>query len=578
MVKFIIVTGGVISGIGKGITASSIGVLLQSRGLNVTSIKIDPYINVDAGTMSPYEHGECFVLKDGGEVDLDLGNYERFLSDVTLTRLNSITTGKVYQSVINKERKGEYLGKTVQIIPHITDEIQRMINDAVDPSHQHNGKVVDVCIIEVGGTVGDIETMPFVEALRQMKCKNRNDFCFVHVSMIVFTGGEPKTKPTQETVAKLRSLGIIPDILIMRTPDILESNILHKLESFCNVPSEHIISNINAENIYFVPNVFESQNLCQKIMRIIYPNKKDTCDIKHDDIKHDEPSKCISHFPNIINYHRLLKEKTPEKKILVIAGKYVGFQDTYLSLIRAIEHAAFTVYSKGDVALDVQWLDTESYKGDDIKADGIIIPGGFGSRGIKGKIAVAEYARTHNIPTLGICLGLQVMVVEFARNVCDLNGSSTEWDIHLEKDTKSEQTMTDPKHKYLPVIDILPDQTGLIGGTMRLGDYETVIRPDTKAHSIYYSDSNTDVTKPLHIVERHRHRYEVNNAYINEIESQGLQFVGKNKANTLMEIVELPQSVHRFYVGCQFHPEYRSKHDQPHPLFVGLMSEMIRRT
>lgn len=556
MVKFIIVTGGVISGIGKGITASSIGVLLQSRALNVTSIKIDPYINVDAGTMSPYEHGECFVLKDGGEVDLDLGNYERFLSNVTLTKLNSITTGKVYQSVIDKERKGEYLGKTVQIIPHITDEIQRMIHEAVSTQKQNN-KDIDVCIIEVGGTVGDIETMPFVEALRQLKYKNKNDVCFVHVSMIVFTGGEPKTKPTQETVAKLRSLGIIPDILIMRTPNRLENNIVQKLESFCNVPSENIISNINAENIYFVPDVFESQNLCQKILKIIYPEHKNV----YEDIID------IHHFQNIINYHKLLKEKTPVKKTLVIAGKYVGFQDTYLSLIRAIEHASFTVYSEGNVMLDVQWLDTETYKGDDIKADGIIIPGGFGSRGIKGMLAVAEYSRTHHIPVLGICLGLQVMVVEFARNVCHFNGSSTEWDIQLDENEKDSL-----KHNYVPIIDILPDQTGLIGGTMRLGDYETIICPGTKTHSIYSCSNDKEAAT---IVERHRHRYEVNNQYVNIIESHGLKFVGKNKLNTLMEIAELSPSVHRFYIGCQFHPEYISKHNQPHPLFVGLMKEML---
>lgn len=532
MVKFIVVTGGVISGIGKGITASSIGVLLQARGLVVTAIKIDPYINVDAGTMSPYEHGECFVLDDGGEVDLDLGNYERFITDLKLTSHNSITTGKVYKSVIEKERRGEYLGKTVQIIPHITDEIQRMIMHAAEIPV--NNQTPDVCIIEIGGTVGDIETMPFIEAIRQMSYRKKNNICFVHVSMIVMAGCEEKTKPTQESVSKLRSLGIIPNFLIIRTSNYLNPQIIDKLETFCHIPADHMISNINVDNIYFVPNVFEKQELGQKINEKLCLCGKD--------------KKKFNHFESIVNYYSWLKINNPIKKEIVIAGKYVGCQDTYLSLLRAIEHATFKTFPLGNVEISIKWLDTEKYNGEEINADAIIIPGGFGSRGIQGKIAVANYARTMKIPMLGICLGMQIMVVEYAQNVCRLDATSSEW-------------LNESEDK---VIDILPDQTGTLGGTMRLGLYPTYLKEGSLAKKIYNNETV--------VYERHRHRYEVNNKYVSILEEAGLYFTGTNENKTLMEMVELDQDIHPFYVGCQFHPEYTTKHNQPHPLFCALIS------
>lgn len=528
--KYIVITGGVISGIGKGITASSIGLLLKLRGFNVTAIKIDPYLNIDAGTMSPFEHGECYVLQDGSEVDLDLGNYERFL-DINLTKDHSITTGKIFKTVIDNERSGIYLGQTIQIIPHITNEIQHRISSV---SHSPiNNTIPDICILELGGTVGDIETRPFIEALRQMSFKNRSEFCFVHVSMLISSGNELKTKPTQHSVSELRSLGIYPDLLVIRSPSDLTPELKHKLEIFCNIPHDNIISNINVPNIYFVPKLFETQHIFSKISSIINLNPSLSPDFSY-------YNTILHYFDNINTY---------KKYKLVIAGKYVDHQDTYLSLLRSIEHSLFFI---GNIYTDIIWLDTDTITSSNVstllQCDAIIIPGGFGSRGIPGKLLVAQYARLHNIPTLGICLGMQIMVTEFSRNVCLLDAKSSEWSID----------------GSINIIDLLPDQSDLKGGSMRLGNYTSTLS-DSKVKSLYNSSS---------ITERHRHRYEVNTSYVDLLELHGLKFVARS--NNLLEICELVN--HIFYIGCQFHPEYNSKFHRPHPLFLGLFHSMISKS
>jgi len=516
--KFIVVTGGVISGLGKGITASSIGLLLKSYGYSVTAIKIDPYLNIDAGTMSPYEHGETFILHDGFEGDLDLGNYERFV-DLILTKDHNITTGKIYNSVIQKERNGEYLGKTVQIIPHITNEIKDWIKRTANIKTSNTKP--EICIIELGGTIGDLETAPFIEALRQLSMEEI--MCFVHVSMII-DNGEQKTKPTQHSVALLRSIGIIPDLLVLRTKKILPDNILKKLEIFCHVKQENIICNIDVPNIYYVPDVFRKQNIVKKIANKLKLN--------------------ISTKADLTNYNKVLKHyksKNPIKHI-IIAGKYVGSQDTYLSLIRALDHASFYC----DCEPKITYLDTETMK-DSIKilksADSVIIPGGFGSRGIKGKLQVAKYCRENKIPLLGLCLGMQIMVVEYCRNVLNIDTYSSEWE----------------KHEN-PVIYILPNQTEKMGGTMRLGNYTSKLLPNTLAHKLYKKDI---------IMERHRHRYEVNIKFKKDIESKG-EMVFSGFHNDLMEIFE--SKTHPYYIGVQYHPELISRYNRPHPLFIGLLS------
>lgn len=525
--KYIVVTGGVISGLGKGITASSIGLLLKNRGLSVTAIKIDPYLNVDAGTMSPYEHGECYVLADGGEADLDLGNYERFL-DVDLTKHHNITTGQVYHDVIKRERSGGYLGKTVQIVPHITDEIISRI-EKVSKIDVGLGRP-DVCIIEIGGTIGDMETAPFIEAIRQMTCQKKNKFCFVHVSMTI-DNGELKTKPTQHSVASLRSYGIFPDFLIMRTPDILSPELVKKLSIFCHIPEEHIISNTNVPNIYYVPKIFQNQEIDAKIITLL--------DLKVSKIDSDVSKK----------YEKILKHfEGPKQEIeLGIVGKYVGSQDTYLSLIRAVEHASF----EAEAFVNVHWIDAEKVEKYDLKKyDGFIIPGGFGSRGIEGMIYVAEFTRINKVPNLGICLGLQVMVTEYLR-FRGLIASSTEWNPEIEE----------------PVIDILPDQTGIMGGTMRLGNCETYLEPKSKVARLYSKDR---------IVERHRHRYEVNNKYVHLLGDISVSGTSISKSEQkLVEVIE--HSDHPFYIGTQYHPEYRSRYDKPHPLFVGLLRTILEQ-
>ena len=529
--KYIIVTGGIISGIGKGITTSSIGLLLKSRGINVTAIKIDPYLNIDAGTMSPFEHGECYVLSDGSECDLDAGSYERFI-DLELTGNHNITTGKIYQSVINKERAGDYLGKTVQIVPHITNEIIHWIERASLIPVDDTKAVPEVCLIEVGGTIGDIETAPFIEAIRQMSQKNEHQFCFVHVSMIIDSGSELKTKPTQHSVAELRKLGIFPNLLVLRTPIMINESIKKKLNIFCHVHEDNIISNINVPNIYYVPDVFKKQNICSKISTIL--------DIQY------------RHEYILDTYYGILEHFNRDLPIynVGIVGKYIGCNDTYLSLIRAIEHASFTI----GIQANVVWLDTEKFEKNNTDefnklkgCNALIIAGGFGSRGIESKIQVAKYARENKVPLLGLCLGMQIMVIEFARSL-GIDADSTEWN----PDTPN------------PIIDILPGQTGLMGGTLRKGIYNTIINKKSIVYKLYQMKN---------IVERHRHRYEVNNKYINILESNGLHFTGTSNNGKLMEIIELNKETHPYYIGVQFHPEFRSSHNRPHPLFVGLLDQ-----
>lgn len=509
--KIIIITGGVISGLGKGITASSIGLLLQYAGFKVTAIKIDPYLNVDAGTMSPYEHGECFVLDDGGEVDLDMGNYERFLG-VDLPRDNNITSGKVYSSVIQNERNGIYLGKTVQIVPHITDEIKNRIKNNIEKSK------ADICIIEVGGVVGDIETMPFIEAIRQLWLNNAENFCFVHVSLII-DNGEPKTKPTQQSTSELRKYGINPDMLVLRSKSLLSQSILDKIFFHTNIPQSNIICNIDVPNIYYVPQTFHQQKVVDIICRCLklpYTNPK------------------LSDYYKIIRYFEAINLPVVN---IGIAGKYTGSQDTYLSLIRALEHSSFQLQIKTNII----WIDTECVeKSDYTKCHGIIIPGGFGSRGIHGKMAIAQYCMDNQVPLFGLCLGMQIMTCQYAKSH-GLNGDSIEWN----PDTTN------------PLFVILPNQTNKYGGTMRLGSFPAKVAIPSLLHDAYSSDI---------IYERHRHRYEFNKVYRSILESYGLKFSGVSPDNELIEVIELPN--HPFYLGCQYHPEYKSRYNQPHPLFT----------
>ncbi|KDO77132.1 hypothetical protein CISIN_1g006689mg [Citrus sinensis] len=541
--KYVLVTGGVVSGLGKGVTASSIGVLLKACGLRVTCIKIDPYLNTDAGTMSPFEHGEVFVLDDGGEVDLDLGNYERFM-DIKLTRDNNITTGKIYQSVIDKERKGDYLGKTVQVVPHITDEIQDWIERvAMIPVDGKEGPV-DVCVIELGGTIGDIESMPFIEALGQFSYRvGPGNFCLIHVSLVPVLNvvGEQKTKPTQHSVRGLRGQGLTPNILACRSTVALDDNVKGKLSQFCHVPEQNIIT------LYDVPNIWHIPLLLRKAHEAIFKvlNLQGTT---------KEP---------------LLKEWTSRAEIcdglhepvrIAMVGKYTGLSDAYLSILKALLHASVDLRKK----LVIDWIPacdledaTEKENPDAYKAawkllkgaDGILVPGGFGNRGVQGKILAAKYAREHRIPYLGICLGMQVAVIEFARSVLNLrDANSTEFD----PNTKN------------PCVIFMPEGSKThMGGTMRLGSRRTYFQiKDCKSAKLYGNRTFID--------ERHRHRYEVNPDMIARLENAGLSFTGKDETSQRMEIVELPN--HPYFIGVQFHPEYKSRPGKPSPLFLGLIA------
>jgi CTP synthase len=522
--KFIFVTGGVMSGLGKGITAASTGRLLANAGFDVTAVKIDPYLNVDAGTMNPFQHGEVYVLKDGGEVDLDLGNYERFL-DIDMTSDHNVTTGKTYQHVIQKERSGDYLGKTVQIIPHVTDDINRRIREAAQ-GH-------DVCIVEVGGTVGDIEGMPFLEALRQfVHEQEEDDFLLAHVTLVPYSkNGEQKTKPTQHSVKELRSIGLQPDVLVGRAEDDLDRETKEKIALFCDVPTDAVFSNPDVEDIYHVPLMVEEEGLDAYVMeelnladRAIPPAERDN------------------------RWRELVTQETSGTLDVALVGKY-ALEDAYLSVHEALKHAGL----ERGVDVSVDWVDAEEMTADHRsrleEADAIIVPGGFGVRGTPGKLDAVRYAREHGTPFLGLCLGFQLAVVEFARNVAAIDDAHSD---ELDDDAGD------------PVIALLPEQYDVedMGGTMRLGAYETSIEPGTLASELYGGTS---------CVERHRHRYEVNPEYIGRLEDAGMVFSGR--VNNRMEILELPD--HPYFVGTQFHPEFRSRPGRASPPFLGLLDAAL---
>lgn len=535
--KYVVVSGGVLSGLGKGVTASSIGVLLKSAGLRVTSIKIDPYLNSDAGTMSPFEHGEVFVLDDGGEADLDLGNYERFL-DINLAKDNNLTTGKVYSKVIEAERRGDYLGKTVQVIPHITDAVMEWIEDIASKPADGSDQTPDACIIELGGTVGDIESSPYIEALRQFQFRvGRDNVTFVHVSLVPVMGpvGEQKTKPTQHTVKELRGLGISPDILVCRSTAPLNLETKEKLAAFCHVSPDAVFSTHDVPNIYHVPLMLQEQGLCN-ILGV-------DC----------ETTGLLAEWRKMALHLDTLEQEVR----IAMVGKYTGLSDAYLSVIKSLQHAAMAVDRKLVIDwveashLEDNWSDAEEsasawkmLKG----ADGILVPGGFGDRGIEGKITAANYSRINNVPYLGICLGLQVATIEFCRNVLGLTGAnSTEFDESVE---------------HAAVVFMPEISKTHLGGTMRLGSRPTVWQVDEcKIRALYGEGDSVD--------ERHRHRYEVNPDLIEQIEAAGLKFVGKDETGQRCEIFELEG--HPYFVGVQYHPEFKSRPNRPSPPFLGLL-------
>ncbi len=525
MTKYIVVTGGVMSGLGKGITAASIGRLFVDMGYKVVPIKIDPYINIDAGTMNPFQHGEVYVLKDGTEVDLDLGHYERFIG-LELTGDHNITTGKVYRNVIEKERKGEYLGQTVQIIPHVTDEIKSWIRRVAREND------AEICLVEIGGTVGDIESMPFLEAIRQMHNEEKDeDFVLVHVTLVPLdSSGEQKTKPTQHSVKELRSLGLYPDVIVGRCAEKLEMATKKKISLFCDVPVEAVISAEDAEDIYEVPLKFKEEKLDEYLLRKLALERRKGSD----------------KWAKIVE-----KLKSLEKEVTIaVVGKYVNVRDSYLSIREALKHGGIEAGCK----VDILWIDSEELeKVEDfeIEADGILVPGGFGSRGSEGKIRAIEYARTNNIPFLGICFGFQLAVIEFARHVIG-------WE-----DAHSSE-LAETEH---PVIDLLPEQREVdkLGGTMRLGDIEVTIVPGTIAHGLYGKEK---------VYERHRHRYEVNPDYIEEFKKHGLVFSGYSDGGRRMEILEYPKNL--FFFATQFHPEFKSRPYAPSPPFVGFVKAALK--
>jgi len=519
--KYIFVTGGVVSSLGKGIACASLGLLLKARGLKVTIQKFDPYINVDAGTMNPYQHGEVYVTDDGAETDLDLGHYERFL-DVNMSRLNNTTTGQIYYEVIMRERKGDYLGATVQVVPHITNEIKRRITLLTKEDDY------DVIITEIGGTVGDIEGLPFLEAIRQFMLQvGKQNAINIHVTLVPFikSAGELKTKPTQHSVKTLLEIGIQPDILICRTERPLTREIKEKIALFTNVEPEAVIQGIDVESIYEVPLIFYEEGLDDIVLKKL-------------DIKAREPD--LSEWIKFVE-----KVKNPKEKVeIAVCGKYTELRDAYKSIIEAFVHAG----AENECKVEIKWVKAEEievYGAEKFLSDvdGLLIPGGFGERGIEGKIKAIQYARENLIPFFGICLGMQCAVIEFARNVCGLKSANS--------------TEFNPSTPY-PVIDLMPEQIGIQtkGGTMRLGAYSSVLKPGTKAFLAYGTDK---------ISERHRHRYELNNKFRNVLESHGMVFSGLSEDGLLVEIIELTQ--HPWFVGVQFHPELKSRATKPHPLF-----------
>lgn len=527
--KHIFVTGGVMSGLGKGITAASLGRLLKNRGYKVINQKMDPYINVDSGTMSPIEHGETYVTEDGFETDLDLGHYERFV-DENLDRNCSITTGRIYSNVIEKERKGEYLGKTVQVIPHVTNEMKRLIS-AFDDRED-----VDIVITEIGGTIGDIEGLSFIEAIRQFGMERpREDVLYIHVTLIptVMGGTELKSKPTQHSVKELQSMGITPDILVCRVEREIPEGMKEKLALYCNIRKEHIISNLTVSNLYELPLMLEEEGLALE-----------TC--KRLGLENIEP-----HNEEWAKMIKNIKEKVEKTVNVGIVGKYISLEDSYLSIVESLKHAGFKEKTKVNISyVNAECITKENAKEMLQEYDGILVPGGFGDRGIEGKIEAARYARENNKPYLGICLGMQMAVIEFARNVLGY------------KDANSEEFNLKTSH---PVIHIMEEQKKIHkkGGTMRLGAYPCVLDKNSLVYNLYGQEE---------ISERHRHRYEYNFNYKSEFENAGLKCVGISPDNKLVEIVELKG--HPFYVGCQFHPEFKSRPNRPHPLFEGFVRHM----
>ena len=527
--KYVFVTGGVVSSLGKGITAASLGRLLKERGYSVTIQKFDPYINVDPGTMNPYEHGEVFVTVDGAETDLDLGHYERFL-DENLTKYNNITTGKIYQSVINKEREGQYLGKTVQVIPHITNEIKSKIELVGKESGS------DIVITEIGGTVGDIESTPFLEAIRQFKYDvGRENVLYIHVTLLPFlkAAGELKTKPSQHSVKELMSLGIRPDVLVCRTEHPVSDDIKRKLSLFCDIDLEAVIEAPDAKTIYEVPLIMEKNGLADVACKKLGIENKE---------------------PDLKNWKEIVKQiKYPTNSInLAVVGKYIELKDAYISINESIEHAAYALGIKANIHyIQAEGLDVDVLK----DFNGILVPGGFGDRGVQGKLDAIKYARENKIPFLGICLGMQSAVIEFSRNVLGFeDANSTEFN----KETK------------YPVIDILPDQKDIknLGGTMRLGVYPCKLEKDSIAYDLYKEEL---------IYERHRHRFEFNNEFKDVVQKAGLKITGSSPDGTLAEIVELSKEMHPFFIAGQFHPEFKSRPGKPHPLFTGFVKAVKER-
>ena len=526
--KYIFVTGGVVSSLGKGIISSSIGKLLQARGYNITIQKFDPYINIDPGTLNPYEHGECYVTVDGMETDLDLGHYERF-TGIQTTKANSLTTGRIYKAVIDKERRGDYLGKTIQVVPHITDEIKRNVKLLGQKYHY------DFVITEIGGTIGDIESAPFMEAIRQMKWEMGKNAINVHLTYVPYlkAAGELKTKPTQHSVKELQSVGIQPDILILRTEKHLEEGILKKVASFCNVDLDCVIQSEDLPSIYEVPVNMQNQGLDTAILR-----------------KMDVP---VGETPSLGPWRSFLERRKNATQTVNIGlvGKY-DLQDAYKSIRESLSHAGTYNDNKVNISfVNSEFLTEENVAEKLAGLDGVMICPGFGQRGIEGKIVAAHYTRTHNIPTFGICLGMQMMVIEFARNVLGYADANSR-----EMDEKTPHN----------VIDIMEEQKNItnMGGTMRLGAYECVLRQNSRVFNIY---------KKEHIQERHRHRYEFNNDFLKEYERSGMQCVGRNPESDLVEIVEIPGL--KWYIGTQFHPEYQSTVLHPHPLFVDFVKTAI---
>ncbi len=531
MAKFVFVTGGVVSSIGKGIVAASLGRLLKSRGYSVSILKLDPYLNVDPGTMSPYQHGEVFVTEDGAETDLDLGHYERF-TDTAMSRLNSVTTGSIYQSVINKERRGDYNGGTVQVIPHITGEIRERIKRVAANSG------ADVVITEIGGTVGDIESLPFLEAIREFRGDvGRNDLAYVHVTLLPFIGtsGELKTKPTQHSVKELRSIGIQPDVLVCRSDRPINEDLKAKIGGFCGVATKAVIQALDADSIYAVPIAMESEGLSRQVLEVLGLDDRDSDMARWAELVH--------------------KLRNPGRAVKVaLVGKYVQLNDAYLSVVEALRHACID----RDACLDLHWVSAERIESEGAEAllqgmDAVVVPGGFGNRGVDGKVAAIRWAREQQVPFLGLCLGMQCAVIEWARNQAGLVGATS--------------AELDP-HTPHPVINLLPEQQDVVdlGGTMRLGVYPCRLMAGTLGQELYGEEV---------VYERHRHRYEFNNAYRPAFLEAGYQISGTSPDGRLVELIELKG--HPFFTACQFHPEFLSRPGRPHPLFRGLIEAAQQR-